>query len=545
MPQVELSSNSVNGEVSARRFRIWLLVWAALFALAHTQSPEYFSNQHHYYLHGFAQAGVGNLDQDWLSNTKDPTPVYSWLVATIYRTTGPFTFHVIYFLLLMAYFESVRRIILSLPGVANSGPAQLLFLAIFVLTHAAILRVASVHLLGADYPWFLQAGLAAQYMLGPGLQPSAFGVLLMVSLAAFVSDRPLLAASLAATAAVLHSTYLLPAALMTLGYVFVLARERRTWTGLICGAIAMLIVAPILIFNSQTFLAGNSEQFREAQRIFARVRIPHHTQFERWFDWVAGVQIGIMLLALTMIRKSRLFVVLLLPTILSIAISIVQVLTQSDSLALLFPWRISVLLMPLSIAILASKLALFIAGSFMESRILSWFGIAVMFCAAAGGVFVMAGGRGYYTNDAEIPLLEHIRQNKQRGDSYLIPVKFPTLKKESPAAASKTFAPPVRVGAVGIPVDLQRFRLWAEAPIYIDFKAPPYAPDEVIEWHCRMSNAERWYSNRDWDSTGIWQEVKDAGITHVITTTDKDVKCQRLMLTYGDENYRLYRITEP
>ena len=87
----------------------------------------------------------------------------------------------------------------------------------------------------------------------------------------------------------------------------------------------------------------------------------------------------------------------------------------------------------------------------------------------------MSLGLGYYTNDAELPLLDYVREHKQVGDVYLLPVKFPTIKKESPAGQSKTFAPPVRVGNAGIPVDMQRFRLSTGAPIYIDFKAPPYA----------------------------------------------------------------------
>jgi hypothetical protein len=100
----------------------------------------------------------------------------------------------------------------------------------------------------------------------------------------------------------------------------------------------------------------------------------------------------------------------------------------------------------------------------------------------------------------------------------------------------------VRVGEVGIPVDLQRFRLLTGAPIYIDFKAPPYAADEVIEWHARMANAERWTKERDWDATGILDEVRSAGITHVVTTTDKDVTCEGLERVYGDESYRVYRV---
>ena len=55
---------------------------------------------------------------------------------------------------------------------------------------------------------------------------------------------------------------------------------------------------------------------------------------------------------------------------------------------------------------------------------------------------------------------------------------------------------------------MQRFRLWTEAPIYIDFKAPPYAADEVFEWKRRLKECEKWYAQRDWDSPEIWREVK-------------------------------------
>ena len=534
------------------RFWPWSLVWACLFALAHTQAPEYYSNQHHYFLHGFAQAHVGQLNEDWLSNTTDPTPVYSWLVAKTFSTVGPFAFQVAFFVLLGVYFESMRQLIGALPGFPDRGPARILFLVLFLAVHAAILRSLSVWILGVDYPWFAQAGLAAQYLLGPGLQPSAFGVLLISSLAAFIRQRPLLACVLAAIVCVLHATYLLPAGLMVLGYCVVLVRENRTRSALIGGGVALAIVAPILIFNARTFLGGDPEKMREAQRIFARIRIPHHTSFERWFDVLAGVQLAVMCVGLLLAWRTRLFIVLLIPAAAGAVLTLVQIRTDSDSLALLFPWRFSVILLPVSIAIIFGKLSMLIIGrprgglaSLRAPRgILATICILMMaFKLAIGGIVVMSRDLGYYTNDEELPVLQHIREKKQPGDVYLIPAKFPTLKKETPASQSKTFAPPVRTGAVGIPVDLQRFRLTTEAPIYIDFKAPPYEAGEVLEWHRRLGNAERWYANRDWDSNGYWKEVLAEGITHIVTTTDKDVKYTALgKPVYEDASYRVYRI---
>ncbi|MSR54720.1 MAG: hypothetical protein EXS09_15750 [Gemmataceae bacterium] len=524
------------------RFWPWSLVWACLFALAHTQAPEYFSNQHHYFLHGFAQANVGQLNEDWLANTKDPTPVYSWLVAKAYSSVGPFAFQIVYFVLLGVYFESMRQLIGALPGFPDRGPARVLFLTLFLTVHAAILRVLFVRLTGVDYAWYAQAGLAAQYLLGPGLQPSAFGVLLITSLAAFVNQRPLLASVLAASVCVLHATYLLPAGLMVFAYCVVLVREKQMRTALIGGAIALVIVAPTLVFSAQTFLGGDADQLREAQRIFSRIRIPHHTSFERWFDVVAGVQIGVMGVGLLLAQKTRLFLVLLIPAVAGLLLAIVQIRTDSDSLALLFPWRFSVLLMPISGAIILGKLANGLA-SLRAPRALVASCTLMAVALAISGIIVMTNGLGYYTNPDELPLLHHIRENKRPGEVYLIPAKFPTLKKESPASQSKTFAPPVRSGAVGIPVDLQRFRLSTEAPIYIDFKAPPYEASEILEWHRRLGNAEKWYANRNWDSNGFWIQVRSEGITHVVTTTDKKIEGVALgEPVYEDASYLVYRI---
>jgi hypothetical protein len=538
MSQVE---PAVTAAPPPTRFWPWAVLWAALFALAHTQSPEYFSNQHQYCLHGFAQAGVGNLNEDWLANTQDPTPVYSWGVAHVYRLAGPFAFQVIYFILLGVYFESVRRIITAIPGMPTRGPALFLFLTLFLAAHAAILRVAAVRLTGVDYPWYLQAGVAAQYLLGPGLQPSVFGILLVTSLAAFANGRAILAAGLAAAAAAIHSTYLLPAGLMVLSYLIVLWRDGRTRNAAIAGALALLTVTPVLIFNARTFLVGDSVQMHEAQRIFAHVRIPHHTEFNRWFDWMAAIQLGFMALALLLIRRTRLFMPLAVPTLVCTALTVVQVLTNNDALALLFPWRFSAVLMPIWLAIILGRLAMLVAGR-TQSGAIKLACLLVAAGLAVGGIVVMVCGLGYYTNDSELPLLNYVSDHKQPGEVYLLPAKFASIKKENPAGQSKTFAPPVRTGDAGIPVDLQRFRLSTGAPIYVDFKAPPYAPAEVLEWHTRMSNVERWYKDRDWDTTGAWRKLRTAGITHVVTTADKDIKCPALTLVWSDENYRLYRV---
>jgi hypothetical protein len=239
-------------------------------------------------------------------------------------------------------------------------------------------------------------------------------------------------------------------------------------------------------------------------------------------------------------------VVLLVPATGSVILTVVQVITRNDTLALLFPWRFSAILMPVATALILAKVAQGVArpveNRAAAGRVLVWACAAVAVGLAAGGVSVTVRGLGYQVNEAEQPLLDYVREHTQPGEVYLLPVKFPTLKKEVPASAAKTFVPPVRTGQVGIPVDLQRFRLATGAPIYVDFKAVPYAEADVLEWDRRMHQCEEWYRHRDWDATGVWKEVKAAGITHVVAAADRDIKCQELELVYSDASYRLYRL---
>ena len=244
--------------------RLWLPVVAAVaFAVAHTQSPLYYSNQNQYFLHGLADAGVGDLSSDWLANTRDPTPLFTGFVAVGYRLAGPRLFQGVYFALLIAYFLSLWSIATALPRSPNTLAGRIAFAAGLILIHSAIVRVASVALFGVDYPWYFQAGVANQYLLGTGLQPSAFGVLLLTAIAAAVRSRPTVAGALCAVACAMHSTYLLPAGLLVLGILVGLMLKRRWKAAIVAGSVALVGVLPVIVYNLIVFAPTSGEQFAE------------------------------------------------------------------------------------------------------------------------------------------------------------------------------------------------------------------------------------------------------------------------------------------
>ena len=107
---------------------------------------------------------------------------------------------------------------------------------------------------------------------------------------------------------------------------------------------------------SSTFAPSSPEAFAEAQHLLAHFRLPHHADARRWFDGIACAQIVWVVVALFLVRGTRLFPILALPFVLSLVLTLVQMGTGNDTLALLFPWRTSAILVPLATTIILARL---------------------------------------------------------------------------------------------------------------------------------------------------------------------------------------------
>lgn len=536
---------------SPLRAALAFLGGAVVFGLACSQAPLYYSNQNQYFLHGLADAGVGYLCDDWLAGTADPTPLFSALVEWTQRLLDQSLFYVYFLLLFGLYFRVLLDLATSLyPALAAPRP-WLCFVALFVALHSGLVRLLSVRLWGVDYPWYFQAGVAGQYVLGAVFQPSVFGVLLLASIHAFLRDRLLLAAGCAALGALVHPTYLLSAAWLTLAYLFLLVRQGRLRDAVTVGGFTLVLVLPGVLYNLRTFAPTSPETFAEAQRLLVTLRIPHHAIVARWCDGIALTQVAGVVVALLLVRGMQLFWILAIPFVLSVLLTLVQVLTGSDTLALLFPWRTSVLLVPLATTILLARgvnaLAPWLQRLSTASgrAVMAASGLLVAVCVA-GGLVIQAQRLGYRMDQGEVPLMEFVRDRKAEGETYLLPVDLPRLGAGPRGAASTSFTPPPRrqKDVHLIAVDLQGFRLMTGAPILVDFKSIPYRDVDVVEWHRRLQRGLALYARNDWDAPEVRAELAQYGITHIITTADRVLRAAGLRQVYADERYRIYRVVE-
>jgi hypothetical protein len=373
-----------------------------------------------------------------------------------------------------------------------------------------------------------------------------FGVLLVAAVCLFARGRPYLAAVCAALAATVHSTYLLHAAMLVLGFQAALFVEGQWKRALGMGALALALVLPVTVYVLRTFAPTSPETFADAQAILVDVRIPHHARIDLWLDPIAWFQIGWAALGIALARPRPLIVALSVAAVLAVGLTLAQQGTGNQTVALLFPWRLSAILVPVATAVILSRLVT-VLPSVVEGRaVQAVCALGVAICVAAG-VWVGVGRLGFHASDEELRLMDFVRDTARSGDVYFLPVNVPDLVRTTRGSRSSDFRPLVekKHGTQVIPIDLQRFRLHAQAPIYIDFKSIPYKDREVKEWRQRIIDAEvvqEWLRKDKVGASIALQILGNKGVTHLVLPAGQPLRSDEVAVVYEDEHYRVYRL---
>jgi hypothetical protein len=517
--------NSTRPAIPWLRAATVFVLLTTVFAIAYTQSPLYTSNQNQYFLHGAAQAGTGFLNQDWLANTRDPTPVFSELTYLTYRLLRlEALFYIFYALLMGIYLFSLLGIVSMVVDIRNSRVRLLVYLALLIVIHSAAWRFAISKIIGANWTYILEDGVAVQRLLGPVFEPSTFGVFLLLSIYLFLRQKPYLGVISATLAATFHPTYLLSAAALTAGYMWVAFWENRheeplfraVRAPLLLGLVALVTVAPILFYVYSAFGSTSAAALTRAQAILVNFRIPHHAVVSQWFDATTVVKILFVVAALYLARKTRLFAILLVCVLAATSLTIFQLVSKSNALALVFPWRISTFIVPLAIAIVLGRLVVFLAQRF-PNLVTRYEKVLVALSLAAIALAVLAGSIRFVldlqrkANSEERPMESYIAAHHRSGEVYLTPVS------------------------------LQDFRLASGSPAYIDFKSIPYRDSDVLEWLRRNRLAARFYNNRD--CSILQQLASQEGVTHVVLGSEQfDLQCPQMQPVYRDAYYAVYAL---
>jgi hypothetical protein len=391
--------------------------------------------------------------------------------------------------------------------------------------------------------------VAGQYLLGPMFPPSVVGVFLVFSIAAFLAGRPLLAVLCSSIALVVHPTYLLSAAWLTASYLAILAWQRRYRQALGLALCALALALPIVLYNALVFGPSDAETFARANSILARERFPHHCVPDQWLDETALAQTARVAVALLLVRDGRLLTILATSLLGVFLLTGVQMATDSDALALLFPWRSSVYPVPLALAIVLGRgIALIPAcrragnatpphpqplspkgergeslgrsvppeGGTPTPLTLKAACLVVLAGLASVGVRQMLDAAAALGSHRDAALFAFVHQSKTADAVYLIPTR------------------------------MERFRLATGACIFVDYKSHPYKDRQVLEWFDRLRQAEAFYAAGAERRVAVLRDLAHRyGVTHAVVGGDDELAGQGFTEVYRDGRYRVFRIDTP
>ncbi len=458
------------------------LLLGAWFFLVFPTEPLYFENQNTKFLHGMALAGIGHLDQDWTAGTIDVMPVFTGIVYILHVAAPP----AIAYLVQIALFAIFLYSVLRLADAAAGKDAEHTIFPVII----GVLVVASQFSNGGARVW---GGVAKQYLLGPALEPQSFGVLFLLAIVWFLRQRAEAALWLAAVPAIIHPGYVVPAGALILGFVTSawlspdIAHRPRLWV--VVGSLT--VASASMIYLGLMILPTDVESWQRANEILATIRIPRHAVPAYWFDFDASAKlVGLLFVFWIVRRQSRaLFWILAVGFGVALSLTLLAVLIDSNELGMISPWRISVYLVPLGLAVLLGRFVAWALRQFERGKAtkLYW---PILWSLAALAVAVTANGiRKTMQDYASIETPAHIAFMRDTGDDQTLYLTHP--------------------------FDMS-IRLESRLPQLVSWKTHPYKDVEVLEWYERFRLASRVFKGQSVTCAALDEAVSLYGVTHLL-----------------------------
>jgi hypothetical protein len=175
----------------------------------------------------------------------------------------------------------------------------------------------------------------------------------------------------------------------------------------------------------------------------------------------------------------------------SILLSIIQFFLDLDSLALIFPWRSSVFLVPISSMIIVSFFITLFKLDFRNKKL-----ILVLTLLIVSLFFFI---KSFFLKNLNSEFKNNIILSNQ-------------IKKHYSS-----------INSILAPIDMESLRLNTGLPIFINRKHHPFKLDEVVIWNSRLNLAKNFYTAKNFNEQKIAlnkiYEIED--ISHILFKSDQ------------------------
>lgn len=472
------------------------LILSVLFAITIQQFAFYKGNSLHL-LYTIKDFEFNKLQYDWIANQTNHLPLFTYFNNIILKIFPVNFLHSVHFILLSSCALFLFLICKYIFEDLNKISLSLLWFSLFMFVY---------------HEHSLFGGVAGQDVINEGYQPASYGVLFFIGIYLYLIKKNSYAIFFICLSASFHPSYVLHSGFLIIGILgyFFFQKEYKKFLKIL--VLYSILILPITIYVIYNFLLLDNEIILKGQNILLE-RIPHHASIENWFSYKDLISILVYIVSIILVYKNkRIFIPLGIFGFFSISLTLIQYLTEIDSLALTFPWRASVFLMPLSIMIIISYfLKKFLTNKSNLNLLSSFVFIFIWSFFLINNHFLKDANKDFYK---ELELTEKININYKSINRLLIPV------------------------------NLMNIRMNTGLPIFVDWKHHAFKYNEIIIWKQRLDLVQKFYKTKNYDfqKLNLIEIMKIEKISHILIEKDKLTKnCVNLI---NDDIYALIEVKE-
>lgn len=349
------------------------LLMGILLTIIYPMQELFSGNQNIYFLWGMAHLLPNTFTADPLLTSPNPYPLFSWVVSIFpIRFLGVWT-TILYVILNSVYSFSLFGIANEVADIYRHKSRLFSFAALFLFLHSSPIWGTYFNLIsGVDLRWVWDSGIAEQGVLRGYLQPSVFGVFLLLSFY-FASRKNFTAAILAiAPAAAIHANYLFLGGILTIAYLIQTRFEKKS---ILASVLLLVIVLPYSIYLLKNFLLlDEATKTAIDQAVLAGYESNIHINPSNWINPKFFIQLTVLIVGICVIWKTRFRNLFLGIFTVAAVLTVLAYATNSTTLISLNPWRLSILLIPIAATAILSKLVSGGVWNSLKPVIISLFG---------------------------------------------------------------------------------------------------------------------------------------------------------------------------
>ena len=442
-------------KINKQKEIIIYLILSILFAITVQQFPFFKGNSLHL-LHAIKEFETNKLQNDWIANQTNHLPVFTYINNIVLKYLPINILHIIHLSLLTSCSFFIFLICKNEFQNLNKISLTFIWFSIFILIYH-------------EHSFF--GGLAGQDVINEGYQPASFGVLFYWGIYLYLIRKYFYAVLLICLSASFHPSYVIHSGFLLFGFSIYFFSIREYKLLLKTVVTYTLLILPITIYIILNFLLIDKELTSVGQNILLG-RIPHHALIDNWFSYKDIISILVYAMSIFIIFKNKkIFLPLIIFGFLSTLLSIIQIFTENESLALAFPWRASVFLVPLSSMIIVS----FFINKFLSKKDnLNILGVLLFLI-----IFSIFFVKSHFTKNKNQSFYTKLELTKEINKNYDL------------------------VQRILIPVELSYIRMNTGLPIFIDWKHHAFKYNELIIWKKRVDLASKFFETNSFDEQKI------------------------------------------